>query len=273
MAGSHLRAPARLGRYVRLLGVQLKVSLQLSLQYRFDFILGGVMALFWTAWNLVPMLLVWRQRPTVAGWTLPEALLVAAWFGLLRALLDGAIQPSLAAVVERIRLGTLDFTLLKPADAQFLLSTAKFEPSQSFDAAGAIVLMVWASAHLPHWPGPSQIALALVMTVAAAALLYSLGILVIAAAFWVVRIDNLIFVFSSVFDAARWPISIFRGFWRFLFTFIIPLGVLTTLPARALLGQLRLATVGWALLGCLVFAVGARRVWRGAIVHYTSAGG
>ncbi len=217
MAGS-----ASLSRYVRLLGVQLRMSLQLALQYRFDFFLGGAMALFWTAWNLAPMLLVWRQRPTVAGWSLPEALLVAAWFGLLRSLLDGVVQPSLASVVERIRQGTLDFTLLKPADAQFLLSTAKFEPAQSFDALGSLVLVVWASAHLPHWPHAADVGLALLMTVAAASLLYSLGILVIAAAFWVVRIDNLIFAFSAVFDAARWPISVFRGFWRFLFTFIIP---------------------------------------------------
>ena len=45
----------------------------------------------------------------------------------------------------------------------------------------------------------------------AAALLYALAILVISAAFYVVRLDNLIYLFNSVFDAARWPASVFRG--------------------------------------------------------------
>ena len=35
--------------------------------------------------------------------------------------------PSLGNVVEHIRKGTLDFVLLKPADAQFLVSTSRFE--------------------------------------------------------------------------------------------------------------------------------------------------
>ncbi len=48
---------------------------------------------------------------------------------------------------------------------------------------------------------------------------------------------------------------------------------MTTLPARALLGQLRWATLGWSLLGAALFAYGARRVWLVAVGHYTSAGG
>src|SRR5262249_16438946 len=139
-------------RYWRLLGVQLRASLQVSLQYRVDFLIGAVMAIFWMAWNLGPMLVVWSRRPTVAGWTLPEALLVTAWFMLLKAILEGAVQPSLMAVVEHIRKGTLDFVLLKPADAQFLVSTQKFEVNQIVDALGAMGVGVYAFAAMHRAP-------------------------------------------------------------------------------------------------------------------------
>src|SRR4051812_39684479 len=102
------------------------------------------MAVFWMAWDLAPLVVVWGRRPTVAGWSFHEALLVAAWFILLKAVLEGAVQPSLLAVVEHIRKGTLDFVLLKPADAQFLISTAKFEIAQLVDAFGAVALVVYA---------------------------------------------------------------------------------------------------------------------------------
>ena len=62
--------------------------------------------------------------------------MVVGWFTLLHAVLEGAVSPSLTAVVEHVRRGTLDFVLLKPADAQFLVSTAKLEPWHIVDSAG-----------------------------------------------------------------------------------------------------------------------------------------
>ena len=68
----------------------------------------------------------------------------AAWFILLKGLIDGAINPSLIAVVEHIRQGTLDFVLIKPADAQFLVSTAKFEVWRIVDVFASLAVFVWA---------------------------------------------------------------------------------------------------------------------------------
>jgi ABC-2 type transport system permease protein len=110
-----------------------------------------------------------------------------------------------------------------------------------------------------------------VLTIASAALLYALAILVISAAFYVVRLDNLIYLFNSVFDAARWPATVFRGVWRLVFTFVIPLALMTTYPALALLGRLDGATTIQALAGTAAFVLASRLLWRRAIKHYRSA--
>jgi ABC-2 type transport system permease protein len=258
-------------RYFRLFWVQLRASVQVTMQYRAEFFVGLFMAEFYVFWNVVPMFVLWGQRPTIAGWSLEEAALVTAWFTFLRAVLDGAVQPSLQAVVEHIRKGTLDFVLLKPADTQFLVSTAKFEVFNVFDSLFAVGLAAWGLHRLHRVPTLTQVAVALALTVAAAALLYALAILVISAAFYVVRLDNLIYLFNSVFDAARWPSTVFRGFWRVLFTFVVPLALMTTYPALALLGRLDPATAAKAFAGAVVFVLAARFVWRRAIGHYRSA--
>jgi ABC-2 type transport system permease protein len=90
-------------------------------------------------------------------------------------------------------------------------------------------------------------------------------------AFWVIRIGNLTYLFNAIFDAGRWPIQVFRGFWRVLFTFVIPLGLMTTYPAMALLGKLESATALWALAGAAAFFAGSRLVFRRALRQYTSA--
>lgn len=258
-------------RYLRLFWVQLRASVQVTMQYRADFFVGVFMAAFNVLWNLVPMFVLWGQRSTIAGWTLAEAALVTAWFTLLRALLDGAVQPSLQAVVEHIRKGTLDFVLLKPADAQFLVSSARFDVLRFVDALAAVGLATWALLQLNHLPSLAALLYALLLTLAAAALLYALAILIISAAFYVVRFDNLIYLFNSVFDAARWPISVFRGVWRFLFTFVVPLALMTSYPALALLGRLAPLTAVGASLGAALFFLVSRVVWRRAIGHYRSA--
>ena len=93
----------------------------------------------------------------------------------------------------------------------------------------------------------------------------------VSAAFFVVKVDNLSFLFGSIFDAARWPVTVFRGAWRFLFTFVVPLALMTTYPALALLGRLDLRTTGAALLGTVAFVAASRAVWLRSIGRYTSA--
>ncbi len=259
-------------RYARLLGIQLRTSLLLAMQYRVEFFLDGVMSIFWTASAIVPLLVLFNARRAVAGWTWPEALLVVAGFTTLKGVLDGAIQPSLGSVIEHVRKGTLDFLLLKPVDAQFMVSTARFSPWKGNDVWLGLALFGWALRALGRWPTPGSVLLALAILGAAIAILYSISILVVSLAFFVVKVDNLIYLFVSIYDAARWPASIFRGVLAFVFTFVIPLAVMTTFPALALLGRLTLGQATLALVGAALFTALARAVWTRSIGHYTSAG-
>jgi ABC-2 type transport system permease protein len=259
------------GRYFRLLGVQLRTSFVLAAQYRWDFLLQGAVSLSWIALGIVPLYVALHARPPAFGWSYEEALVVVGWFTLLKAVLDGAVTPSLNTVVEHIRKGTLDFVLLKPADAQFLVSTAKFEPWRVVDLAGGAAIVAWAFRSMGTAPRPAHVGVSALLLLAALAVLYSIWILVVAAAFWVVRLDNLSYLLNSVIDFARWPVHVFKGPLRFLFTFVIPLALMTTYPAEALLGRLALKTTVFAILGSVAFALLGRFVWIRAIGAYTSA--
>src|SRR5512136_3150969 len=247
-------------RHLRLLAVQFRASLQTSMQYRAEFLVQGAMSFFWMGWAVVPLLVVYGRRETVAGWDFDHALVVMGWFLAMKGVLEGAVNPALASVVEHIRKGTLDLVLLKPADAQFLVSTARFAPWHAVDVVAGIGVVAWAMARLGRVPGPGQVAAALLLTVCAVAVLYSLWILVVSAAFYVVKVDNLSFLFLSIFDAARWPSTVFRGFWRVLFTVVIPLALMTTFPAEALLGRIRPGALVGAVAGSLAFVAAARVV-------------
>lgn len=258
-------------RYLRLASLQLRISAATGMAYRADFLLAGLMALAMMGMTLLPLIVLYQDRDTVAGWDQPSALVLMAYFLGLRAVLEGMISPSIIDLVERIRSGAFDYVLLKPVDAQMMISTSRFEPWKILDLIGAIGLAVYALSLRGEPPSAIDLALGVVMFLSGVIAMYGLWIMCAAASFWVVRLDNLTFLLGSIFDVARWPVHVFRGVWRVVFTLIVPVAVMTTYPAMALLGRLdaetALATVG----GSLLLLVLGRVVWRAAIRNYTSA--
>jgi ABC-2 type transport system permease protein len=221
-------------RLLAIVRAQLRASAAMALQYRLDFVVEGLLALLWMAVTLVPVLVVFGKREQVAGWTFPEMLLVLGWFVALKGFLEGAISPSLTNVIEHVRKGTLDVGLLKPVDAQLLGSLAKIEPWRAIDVFGALAIFTYAFRKIGHHPTLPHVLLALGLLFAALLVLYSIAIIVVSIAFFAVRVDNLLYLFQSVFDVARWPTSIFRGGLAIFFTYVMPLAVMTTSPALAL---------------------------------------
>ena len=258
-------------RLLAIVRAQLRASAALALQYRVEFVVEGVLAVLWVAVTLIPILVVFGRTEAIAGWSFPEVLLVLGWFVALKGFLEGAVSPSLMNVIEHVRKGTLDFILLKPADAQLLVSVAKIEPWRIVDLAGALAIFVYAFRKLGRVPSIADVAAALAMLLAALLVLYSIAILVVSIAFIAVRVDNLLYLFQSVFDVARWPSTVFRGALAVVFTYVLPLALMTTYPALALLGKLTPATAFGALAGTLLFAGFARLAWRASIGRYTSA--
>ncbi len=257
--------------YASVLWHQLRASIALAMQYRADFVTEGVVEVLWSVTAIVPLFVVYGERPSVAGWSFGEALMVTGFFTLLQAVLEGAINPSMALVVEQIRKGTFDFVLLKPRDAQFLVSTARILPWRSLNVVTAFALFAYGFARLGRGPQPLDVLAAAVLFAVSVALLYALWILSVSLAFHVVKVDNLTYAFGAVFDAARWPSSVFRGVVHVLFTFVIPLAVMTTFPAEALLGRGTAAQLGGALFAATVALLLSRAVWSRAVARYTSA--
>jgi ABC-2 type transport system permease protein len=258
-------------RTLSLLATQLRASTLIGLAYRWELLVDAVLSLFWTGTAVLPLYLVFEERTVVAGHTYPEALVVLSFFTILQAVLEGAIHPSLATVVDHVRTGTLDFVLLKPADAQLLLSTARFAPLRAVNLIAGIAIAVHAFDRLGRVPAALDLALGLLLLLGAVVILYSLWILVVSASFYAVRVDNLRFLFVSIFDAARWPSSVYRGAMGFVLTYVIPLALMTTIPAHALLGIVAAQTVAATLVGTAVFAAVSRWVFLRSLARYTSA--
>ena len=258
-------------KYLRLFRIQMGISVAQALTYRANFVIEGVMGVGTSLLTLVPLIVVYATGKTFGGWSYASALVVMAYFLALRAILEGIISPSLVDLVQQIRSGSFDYVLLKPIDAQAMVSASRYEPWKIFDVVFAIGLAIYAFSRSGTAPSPAEIALGLALLATGTAAMYGLWIMCAALAFWVGRLDNLIYLLGAIFDTARWPVAVFPGLWRLFFTFVIPVAVMTTFPAMALLGMLHVQQIAGTLVGAAILLVLGRLVWRAALRSYTSA--
>ncbi|MBA3292734.1 MAG: ABC-2 family transporter protein, partial [Geodermatophilaceae bacterium] len=79
--------------------------------------------------------------------------------------------------------------------------------------------------------------------------IYCFWLILTTGAFVFVRVDTIIELFDGMYQAGRWPVTIYPGWLRIGFTFLVPLGFAVTVPASALTGRLS----WWLLLGAVAF--------------------
>ncbi len=247
-----------------------RVALMTAMQYRASFLLEFFVGLGTTAGVALPLLFVYDHTASVAGWSLPEALLVGAFFLVLQALVGGLVEPNLGALVEGVRSGQLDYLLLKPPDAQFVASFQRVAPARLWDLLGGFVVGAYALSRLPT-PTLGGAVTAAGLLVAGLAAVYGLWVLVICTSFWFVRVDNLRYLLGAVVDAGRWPVTIYTGWVRVFLTVFVPVALVTSYPALALLGRLDPTLALQAVAVGLGMLVVSRLAWVQALRHYTSA--
>lgn len=262
---------SRAGATLRALLGELRVAGMVAVQYRASFLAEAAMALLWIAWTVLPLLVVFRFREGVAGWTWEASLLVLGFFITLEGLLSAFVEPNLKAVVEHVRSGTLDFVLLKPVDTQLLVSVHRTDPTRLPHVLAGLGVVAVAASRLPTPPGPRELLLGALLLGCGVLALYSLWTIVVSTSFWFVRVDNLSVLLGNVVEAGRWPVGFYRGAVRFVLTFVIPVGLMTTWPALALLRLIDARQVALSLAVCGGFLVVSRAVWRLALRHYASA--
>src|SRR5690606_18529418 len=102
-------------------------------------------------------------------------------------------------------------------------------------------------------------------------ILYSIWLAMITLVFWFVRIENITQIFWSLFEAGRYPLDIYPGWLRALVSYIIPVAVITTIPAQGFVTGHSVTSLAAFALGAVLALLGASLFWRYGVASYTSA--
>jgi ABC-2 type transport system permease protein len=255
----------------RLLWLHLRLAVLHELTYRVNVAVQVVTSAIGLAGSLAFLAVLQSHADRLAGWSHADLLALWGVFYVLTGLLGTFVQPSLQRLIDDVRTGGLDFVLLRPADAQALVSVRQVEVWKVVDVAVGIGLLGAAVWEMGGAIGAAPAAAFALALVAGAAIVYGCCLMLASLAFWSIRVENALILFLSLWETGRWPVGVYPPWLRDLMTFVLPVALATTFPAEGLTGRLtapRLA--GSLLLAGLLLAL-SRWLWRRGVRRYAGA--
>jgi ABC-2 type transport system permease protein len=245
-------------------------SLVQDLEYRVNWWMNAFNSLLFLGSGLLVLWVVFTQADAIGGWSFDQAFTLLGVFVFLEAVAMVFLVPNLNRVPDYVRRGELDFLLLKPVSARFIVSTryaSVWWTPQLVLGLGVIGIGMARQGTV----GIATITLGALMLALAVVILYAVWFALTTTAFWFVKVDNVSEVFTAFFAAGRFPVSAYPPWVRVVLSYVVPIAFLTTVPAEAV--SQRLAWP-WAL-GSVAVAglvlLGSQVLWRAALASYTSA--
>ena len=273
--------PLHVGRYLAVWQTFFRNGVIRELSFRGNFFVTAITRGIWFAAQLVLFEIIYRAVDDINGWTRPEYFVFMGTGMLVNSIIEAFLMPNCARFSELIRTGDLDFALLKPIDPQFLISLERVELPNLSQGVLAVGLIGYSFSQLGHWPTAAGVGAWLFLVVMAVLFYYSLMIALAATSVFFVRNTGLYDFWFYVTVFGRYPRAIYEsaatrsGLAEGIligFSFLIPILLVVTVPARVLLEKpteplfLVLAPVL-----TIAMAFASRRIFVWALSRYRSA--
>ncbi len=267
-------------------------SLIRDMSFRTNFVLQCLSSMSWAAMNWGLFKIIYQFTPAIgrgSGWGENEFFIFLGTIWIINSLIQTFFMANAQEFSELIRTGKLDFALLKPIDTQFLISFPRVNWAQVPNGLLGVVLIIYSMTELAadsqknlHFN--AGILLAFVFFVICGALvMYSVMIVLASTSIWLGRNQNLYDFWFYITNFYRYPMEIYQhsdlgwALWG-TFTFIVPILVVSNIPARVLAQPLGTPFHAWewGLAGYTVIAAvgslwASRRIFNLALKSYRSA--
>jgi len=270
---SYPSAPFFLAKYWQVYLVMLRNSLIREMNFKLNFLLWIVVESLWFVAQLVFIEVIFNQVNALGDWTKWDMVLLVGTHQIISQIFQAFFYTNLTNLPELVRTGKLDFVLLQPVDGQFTASLRQFSLDSLVSGLVGVAIVTYSLCKLHIVPSPGQIALYLATLLLGITIHYAILFSLATLSFWITRSQGLIWGYFSIMNLARYPDVVFKGLIKFVFSWMVPVIVVTNVPARVLIHASN--TPWWLILHLLLASalmlLLSRVLWRFALNRYSSA--
>jgi ABC-2 type transport system permease protein len=261
-----------LKRYLTIYAALWKNSVAREMSFKGNFILWILVELLWFGLQLAFVSVLYSQTSSIGSWTKWQMVLLVGASNFIQLIYQAFFLTNCTGLSELVRTGKMDFLLALPVNTRFIVSTRQVDLGAFVNALGAVCVMVWAAVKLNLHPTFWQLAGFAGLCVVGVLIHYSLMFMLASISFWTVRAQGVVWGYYNLFNIARMPDEIFHGAFRAVFTFALPMLLVSNVPVRVLADKLTSPSMWLLLLGLgVVWTLISEWFWRFSLRRYTSA--
>lgn len=215
------------------------------------------------------LILILSRTKEIAGYSLWQIILFFATFNLI-----DTISQFFLREVYRFRSyvvsGNFDYLLTKPISPLLRSLFGGSDVLDLFTLIAIIGFIIYAAMQIGTIT-VSSVVLYLLLVMNAFVVAMAFHICVLALGVLTTEVDNAIWIFREMTQLGRIPVEVYRQPMSAVLTFVIPVAVMISFPAKALMGILSVQWVVWSFLFGVIVLFLSYRLWIYALKRYASA--
>jgi ABC-2 type transport system permease protein len=264
---------SRFLRYFRIYAALWKNSVTRETMFKGNFLLWIIVEGLWFGLQLTFISVLYLHTREIGTWTKWQVVMLVGASQFIQQTFQAFFLINCTNLSELVRTGKLDFLLLLPINTRFVVSLRQVDLGGFVNATFGLAVMTYAAAQLSYLPRFPHLIGFFAVCVAGILIHYSLMFLLSTISFWTVRAQGIVWGYYNLFNIARLPDEAFqKGIFKAVFTFAIPMLLVSNVPVRLLLDKLSSPLPVLMLVGMsfACFAI-SEFGWRASLRHYTSA--
>jgi len=259
-------------RYLAIYAALWRNSVTREMSFKGNFVLWVFVELFWFGLQLAFVGVIFRQTSSIGTWTVWQVVLLTGTSSFIQQIYQAFFLVNCTNLSELVRTGKMDFLLLLPVNTRFIVSVRQVDISSFVNALCAAGIMFYAMGKLELHPTAWQCLGFGGLCAAGLLVHYSLMFMLASVSFWTVRAQGIVWGYYNLFNIARMPDEAFRGVFKAVFTFALPVLLVSNVPVRVLADKAS-SPAAWLVLISLgvIWALISEWFWRFSLRRYTSA--
>ncbi len=258
--------------YARIYFLLISQYIKARMIYRADFVISLMGTLITNVLGLTMLWLVFQSIKELVGWNYDELLFIYG-FSLLASFPFQLLFENIWQLSGKLMDGSFIKYYFRPLDIMFYFISERIDMKNTGQLLMAMGVLAYSSSRLGiNWDIPVFFKFGFLLFGASLALA---GIMLFASAlgFWILNSSFMLLFAFRVKEFAHYPINIYNNLFKFIFTYIIPMGFVAFYPAKLILrpDEADILVYFSPLVGIFLFWF-AYHVWTKGALRYAGTG-
>jgi ABC-2 type transport system permease protein len=215
---------------------------------------------------------IYSQVDSIGGWSSGKMIIFVGSFSLINALNMIIFFFGTNDIPNKIKNGELDHYLTKPVNPLLRLTFESIDLGSVPLAIASIILILYGVKKLDMKVTVANFIIYFLLILMMTLLWYDLMIILRTIPFFTISAANIDHIEGTLIELClKIPGTLFTGVYKLIFYFLLPYGIMATLPTQMITGTLSLRGFLYCCFIVLLFTTVTLKFWKFGLKHYKSA--